>query len=563
MKDVAKNQYKPITVSNIKAVLEARIPDVYSKMLIADNAEIKRTNFVFVHLKYRKVERKLQKLKFPLYPNLVEAFAQLTAADKTPEDKQRFVSEDIFEQLKNQYLAEPISVIDTDVAAPFDFPLDIENYELKKNQPKYYFTKYTASQTCDLCHGHKYVNCPDDNCKTRHVWECDTCGGNGILECDTCGGKRKVACNACNGTTRTRCRVCNGDGKLFDKLASKKAVSKYIKHVTCFECGGKGSVPCKACKDGTENCTDCKGIGKTICPDCQAKGKITCFRCYGEGDKRGKISCPQCQTEGTTGTILYVNTIVSDCEKEGFFADDSQMFVSEKILAAHIPKERTFETVMKRLNAELVEKHTDLSAKYAAYIEKYLNVFKGTYPMLAREDLYFRVIPCTEISFKHILTGTEHELLIVDFFENPEIIFRSEPELLKIDKKTAGQSVHTFFGKVFKTKSYKTKRDKFLEIALLIYLAKADNMVNQAEKLKLAQLISGFDAFTYKEKQALFNLMSAQTLPELTKNDVRFSTKTSADQVLHKLEKLAAADNDFCESERALIDKVAKLMNPN
>ena len=165
-----------------------------------------------------------------------------------------------------------------------------------------------------------------------------------------------------------------------------------------------------------------------------------------------------------------------------------------------------------------------------------------------------------ELSYKHILTNTFHEFTIINFFNNPELIFHSEPEQLKKDLGNTVKAVGGFFGKLFKTNSFKTKEDKRNEIVLLIHLAKADGKIEDQEKIYLSEMIGSLDDFTNSEKQILFDVMNAETLPELTKLDVTFSSKERGQEVLSKLMQLANADGEIDTAEKALIEKINNMM---
>jgi len=114
--------------------------------------------------------------------------------------------------------------------------------------------------------------------------------------------------------------------------------------------------------------------------------------------------------------------------------------------------------------------------------------------------------------------------------------------------------------KLFKTKSFKTKEDRKNEITLLIYLAKADGIIEEEEKLTLSEEIGNLEDFTNSEKQKFFDLMNAEILPPLTKKETTFSSKERADEVLVKLSKLAMSDGELEEAEKEFIDKVKALI---
>ena len=109
-------------------------------------------------------------------------------------------------------------------------------------------------------------------------------------------------------------------------------------------------------------------------------------------------------------------------------------------------------------------------------------------------------------------------------------------------------------------KKYKAKEDKKNEITLLIYLAKADGKIEEEEKISLSEDIQNLDDFLNSEKKILFDLMNSPTLPELTKKEVKFSTKERAAEVMDKITNLAMADGEMADDEKTLIDKIKSMI---
>jgi uncharacterized tellurite resistance protein B-like protein len=560
MKEEAKKQLKPISINHIKETLKKVAPDVFDKMIISENQSIKRCNFIYVKLKYQKVERAFEKIKFPLYNSLKSSFSEIEGGSTKLGEKAKMPSEIIFEILRDSYSKTGQAILDVDVNAPFEFPVDAELGEISLRQSKYFFPDLTFQETCNQCYGHKYVNCNDDTCNGRHKWACTTCNGHGVLSCNTCGGKKQLDCPKCKGSSHVKCKRCGGDGKVNDGILAKTVFSIIVKEKICGDCVGKGYVQCTECKNGKVACRDCGGRGRVICPECDSQGTITCFNCHGDKEKHGKMNCPQCQTEGSTGEIVYVKTNVSSHEVDKFILEGPQLQVAENQLKSHIIPEQKMELIYKKQNNELVENYDEHTRIYARDIEKELGLYKGDMPLLTKEEIYYQIFACVELSYKHMLTNTTHEFTIVDFWNNPEIIYHSEPELLKKNIGNTRKILGDLFGKLFKTKGYKTKKDLWNEIILLIHLMKADGVIKDQEKVSLSGMIAGLNDFTSSEKQKLFNFINASTLPELTKADVTFSTKNREQEVLTKLTDLANSDGEMAESEKVLIDKIKKLI---
>jgi len=560
MKEHAKKQLAPINIRQVKETLKKIAPEAFDKMIIAENEPIRRCNFIYVKLKYQRADRIVEKIKFPLYPSLKDLFAELEGGTAKFGEKAKMPSEKILETLQKSLSKEGLPILEMDAENPFVFPFDSENDEISQNQTRYFFPNHTFKERCNQCYGHKFVNCQDFECNCRHTWECTNCNGQGILHCNHCGGKKTVDCTNCNGALRIKCRRCSGDGKVNDGFLARTVFSFLVKEKKCGDCAGKGYIPCTACKNGKVACKECRGIGKVICPECSSQGTITCFDCYGDKERLGKTNCPQCQAEGETAQIVYVKTRLTSHKADKFILEGPQPRISENQIKSHISPEIDYELVYKKVNDQVFENYNEYNRLYAKDIEKDLGIFKSEFPMLIKEEIFYQVMACIELSYKHILTNTIHDLVIIDFWNKPEVIYYSEPEQLKRDagnlKKVAGR----LFGKLFKTKSFKRKRDYHNEIILLINLAKIDGTIEENEKQKLSQMISNLSDFTNAEKQKLFDVLNAYPLPELGKADVSFSTAEKGQEVLKKLTDLASSDGEMAIVELALIEKIRGLM---
>ncbi len=561
MKEEAKKQLKPISIYLVKKTLKKIAPEVFDKMIISENQQVKRCNFIYAKLKYQKVEKVVEKIKFPLYDSLIDSFSKIEGGSSKHGEKAKMPSEDIFEELEKSYSKVGQAII-MDSKSSVELPLDVKKSEILLTQSKHFYPDLTFKEVCDQCYGHKYVNCTDPECNGRHIWTCTNCKGKGILVCETCEGHKNVDCPSCNGTTRVTCKKCGGDGKVNDGYLAKTIFSKSLKEKKCGECAGKGHVECNDCKSGKVVCNDCHGIGKVICPECFSEGIITCFYCYGDKERLGKVNCPQCQTVGVTAQIVYDKFDVSFHELGKFILDGESLSISERQVKSHLIHNQDMEIIYENVNGKVKENYNEFTKQYSSNIEKDLGLYKGGFPMITKEELYYQIVACVELSYKHILTNTVHEFTIIDFWNNPEIIYHSEPEQLKNDTNNATKELGGFFGKLFKTKSYKTKNDLRNELVLQIYLIKADGIITDKEKLSLSEIIIGLNKFTNTEKQRLFDLMNAAALPELSKADVTFSSPAREQEVLNKLRKLASADGEMIDGkEKSLIENVEKMMS--
>ncbi len=560
MLENAQKQFEPISIAQIKETLKKIAADRFDKMIITDGQSVSRGNYVYVKLNYQTVSRQGEMIKFPLFGSIKDNFAEIEGGIAKFGEKTRLESERILDVLQSKYSITPQPQMSVDARAPFEYPIDTDGGEISTRQAKYFFPDLTYQQTCDECNGHKYVTCDDFTCNGRHKWTCTKCNGDGRLTCSNCAGRKKVDCSTCNGSNRVKCRRCGGDGKVNDGFIAKTVDSKYAQEKRCGDCAGKGYVQCRSCTNGQVSCDTCSGNGKVSCRECSANGTITCSKCYGDKERRGKINCPVCQTEGITAQMVFVPTSVASKQYEKVLLEGDNLDVNENDIKKHVRSSARVELVYKNVNDAISKNYDQFSEGYAANLERELDLQKSGFPLLTKEEIYYQVVPCVKLSYKHMLTNTVHEFTIVNFWDNPEVVYHSEPEQLKQDLSNATKAVGGFFGKLFKTKGFKTKEDKRNEIVLLIHLVKIDGKIEEQEKVYLSDMIGSLDDFTNGEKQKLFDLMNASSLPEITKSDVTFSSGERGQEVIAKLTELANADGEMEAAERALIDRIKGMM---
>jgi len=575
MKQEAQKQLEPITIAQIKEALKIAAPDKFDKMIITDGQTVKRGDYVFTKLKYEKIDREVENIRFPLYGAIKDNFVELEGGEGKFSAKSPITSEKLFEVLKSTYQISSASFSNNQINEPFDYPLDEANGEVAKQQKKYFFPDLTYQEICEECKGEKYIQCTESECDGRHNWTCTDCHGDGKVTCDDCGGDGKITCKKCKGGGYTKCGGgaggfvgrnvlssdsglkfggCGGTGKVKD-------TDHRSGYRTCKSCHGKGEVPCKDCgTKGEIKCDNCSGRGEVKCRECSGKGDITCDVCYGDKERYGKIDCPECKTVGTMGQVVFVESSVSQNENKKVIQNGDKLTITEDAILRHVASNQAGQIVFRKVNEKIEETYDEYSKQYATILEDELGLSKNDFPLVTKEEIYYQVIPCVELSYKHMLTNTNHEFTIVNIWDNPEVIFHSEPEQLKQDVGNITKSVGGMFGKLFKTKGFKTKEDKKNEITLLIHLAKADGKIEDEEKISLSETIGHLDDFTNSEKQQLFDLMSTPMLPELTKKEATFSSKERANEVLKKLTDLAMADGELEDSEKAFIDKVKNLI---
>lgn len=580
MKQEAQKQKQQISLDKIKEKIKQLAPDKFDKMLISSDTKVTRGDFWYIEMKCQIVDRNIKKVVFPLSTEFKKSFLDLEGGKPKFGERCLLPSESIIDSLqRNKAHFLQLLPKDINISSPFEFPMDLENGEVAVKQKKYFFPDLTYQSECSECHGKKYITCQDSDCEGRHTWKCGECGGDGKNECQACDGDGKVTCKTCKGEKNVPCGTgagnvlkrnllgnfagggCGGTGRVKDAEA-------HGGQRKCATCQGKGTLPCETCeKKGTLMCEECQGKGTLKCGECSGKGTLTCEHCYGDKDRYGLIDCPDCSAIGIVSQIVYVEGIVSEKKLHRTILQGDNIalgtsFQIEAYLDKHVKGEKNFNLLYKKANDLIVENEDEeFVLKNVKDLEKQINFSKQDFPLLSKEEVYYQILPCVKASYKHIFTGTLHEFIIVDFWNNPEVVFLSEPEVLKQDLKNVTKSVTGFFSKLFKTKGHKTKEDKKNEITLLIYLAKADGEIEEGEKAYLSEVISGLDDFTNTEKQKLFDLVTAKVLPELTKSDTTFSSKERANEVLEKLAQLAAADGELEDVERNFIEKVRRLIN--
>jgi len=534
----AKKQLQSVSIEQIKEILKRNAKSEFDKMIINTETEIKRTDYYYSVLNYKKSERKLYVITFPLFDSIKNDFSLFEGGigkfgEKSIMDYEGYINE--FSKIEGAKLHEiPLS----DVGNAFEAPFDVENDEINNVQKKYFLPKFTYQETCKKCHGNKYVTCTNPECKGKHVWRCKECIGTGQITCSKCNGHGYTKCWSCSGTgNKTKTEYRNGQS--------------YQKTEKCSSCRGKGEIPC----------SKCGATGKVRCKTCGGDGEITCKYCYSDRERYGMIDCPVCLATGSNGQFVFVETLIEDLNISKLLKTGDEIELDKEAVLAHVKEDLNFVTVYKHINGKVTDGCDEISKKLIRTYEEELELFKTNFPMILKEEIIYQVIPVVEISYKHMLTNEIHELSIVNIWDNPEIIFHSEAEKLKVSVKSLSKTVGGVFSKVFKTKGHLKKEDRKTEIKLMIYLAKSDGKIEEQEKEYLSEQISHLKEFRNSEKKELFNLMNSEELPDLTKSDVKFSDPEKGKEIIEKLTQLAHADGELEEAEKLLIEKVKTLMN--
>ena len=272
MKEEAQKQIERITIAQIKDTLKKIAPDKFDKMIITDGESVKRGNYVFAKLKYQKVERQVEQIKFPLYGAIKDNFAELEGGEGKFGAKAPINANKLFETLKSNYSISSEGFQTGKINDAFKYPLDEASGEISGQQKKYFFPDLTYQETCEECRGEKYIKCTDGDCDGRHNWTCTDCHGDGKVTCNDCGGDGKKTCKECKGHGYTKCGGGAGG------FIGRNVLSGQDLHLG--GCGGTGQI-----KDGDRyrTCKTCHGKGEIACKDCGTRGEVKCDDCSGRG----------------------------------------------------------------------------------------------------------------------------------------------------------------------------------------------------------------------------------------------------------------------------------------
>ena len=384
-----------------------------------------------------------------------------------------------------------------------------------------------------------------------------------VDDCKVCAGKGEVKCPTCKGSGRIK---CVGQVK-----ANKNAGPVSNIHYSCKSGILTDGTDCEICggpekRNGRGGWNPCErqygskyGIGKLAD---RVSGKPYC-------DAKGLIPCQPCKATGEIGTLVYMKTIVGEVKGEFFKYTNQkidQIVKKPDLLFPYLNKgEVRPTTVYSDVNGSLSDDYDNFSSGFIPEIENKAGLQKGdNYPRLIQEEVYYDVIPLATLEYNHILTATNHNVSAVAKGNDFDILFHSDPTAVKrFSLKNLFKSYFSKWPEAFMTKSYKAKRDKFNEIRMLIYVAKADGNIADEEKLVLANTITGLTEYTATEKSKLFGLMSSKSLPELIDNDFVISTKERADVVFKRLDEMALEDSRLEKPEVVMVREFKEKINSN
>ncbi|MEN9312203.1 MAG: hypothetical protein RIT42_309 [Bacteroidota bacterium] len=570
-----EKQKAEIKFENLSGTLRQKYSIDFDKMILESGGNLKRSDIVFSRLKFQKVDRKVYELESPLYTNIAEDVESLRKLSNSNDEKVLIPSSiGLIEKVINNHKKVPRELTVNQYSKDLlKFPLDLKGDQVSDKQ-QFYFSRSTYQIVdCDCCYGHGLIECDDPICGGRHNWVCETCDGDKTVSCSVCGSDGKVTCSDCRGNGRIKCGSmlgsglvsglgggsmagCNGKGRI-TTTAGKYANGqpKYVEK-QCSKCRGAGDVGCTTCRQkGEVTCSNCAGRGNVRCDDCSGKGDKTCTKCYGDKARYGKIDCPKCDTTGKLVRFVYIQTTVSNGTNDLFVAQGDDISIDQSVLLEHVRTLPPGQLIYQYANKEILNLSHEYYDFFVESHEGDLGLSRKEFPMVTSEQLEIKCIPCIEFEYTHILSGLTFSAQLIDFWDAPQLVLLGDPEKLKISVGSSSQTLGNFFARLFGTKKYKSKEDRKKEIQLMIYLAKIDGQIIEEEKRYLSELVGGVSEFTNADKKAMFNLLNTADLPELKDKELKFSSKTVAEEVLARLMELAASDGNIDPAEKQKIDE--------
>lgn len=578
----------------IKLKIKDSNPTLYDQLLISSE---ERKYYFYTEYTAESLSRVVKEYKFPLLPSVNSDFRSTFLTKKS--SIQKIENVEIFESIERLGVySNLVPSLNNEKLVYYDeIPLELNKGKVISNQPYYYIPELTKSETCHQCNGEKYTTCEDKECQGQHVYTCSDCRGQGEISCGKCDGRHEYRCPSCQGKGElkcTRCRGignvqcdnCNGKGYRNINGRDEKCLRCRGGQKTCNECKGTGSRKCSSLSGhgligavikkgvgheycggkGVITCKVCKPNGKIDCERCHTSGDITCEICYGDqiDNRCGKIDCKTCKTTGEIGTLSFIESKIDyhrdktiNCTNAHIRTDKFSINNIKKFIQASEPLE-----VYRNINNDEEIKYDQYSKDLSQVIEKKLGISKTSYPKLLVENLFYECVPCTTVTYSHILSGTEHKVSLIGIdTDEPEVIFHSDPTKIDSKKGLEKNVFKDLTGRAFTTKTYKQKIEKRNEIILMVHIAKANGLIEDSEKQVLAKYITSLDNFTNKEKQELFDLMSTSELPELKEDRAIFYSEESILKAIDKMTELATnADGTFEEAEKVKIQELKEFI---
>jgi hypothetical protein len=134
MKISADKQFQKITTEQIKTILKNQVPDKFDKMIISENQEFKRADYSFSKMKFQKVEREIQFVKFPLYDAVTDNFKEIEGGEKLFGQKAILKNDNILKILNQKFKINGSKLDKIHIENPLKFPFDEINNEINPIQ---------------------------------------------------------------------------------------------------------------------------------------------------------------------------------------------------------------------------------------------------------------------------------------------------------------------------------------------------------------------------------------------------------------------------------------------
>lgn len=350
--------------------------------------------------------------------------------------------------------------------------------------------------------------------------------------CTSCHGNKK--CRECQGKGRLKCDACHGQGFRVHREFKKNSLSRKNVRDVCYSCKGEKWKRCRACDSSGQ------------CLRCHATGKITCERCEGLGKYQ---SYDYFETEYKNHHLV-----------ERFYDAEIEPKYLEKISAENLCDEKIYEYDSSKLAYTNTEKLASLKAAMgeAYFNELYSKLEKCTNDgsgRIGRISSSVRRLPITTVEGEY---DTQNATFMI-YGKNNVVWCKEAP-------KASVKSQHAKVG-LF-TKLFGANKRRLAYISTVIYFAKVDGHLDEAEEGLIAALIEKLPP-KQKEIAAAFltDGISDEQIAKIAKpfkNDLGLITIAwhgiIADNEIADLEKIAF-EKFVTNFPRATPDVIEKLKN--
>ncbi len=526
-----------VSSDDILNLIKAKNPTEYNHFRILRDTETREV-YYYVNQGVTAIKREKVNYKLFLFPETKAKFFKITKEANWGVNNLKK-----YDGLVNFSSREADSTI-VETTEHKDLPIKREKKFIFNPQPTYFFPDQTRVDTCTSCHGHKYLLC--NTCNGRHKIPCETCRQQGYVNCNNCQSRGNLTCKQCSGSGYV---MKNGN-----RVTCTKGILGYLDNSGC---NGTGRI----------TCLQCDGHGRTKCKNCHGETYTECTKCHGDPSNRetyGRIDCEGCRAAGEVGYFNTIRPTIIERNDRVVVSDthvvNENNTIASKILTLYSNKEEAQEVYFKA-NEQRGVGHSETTKMLSDTLNAYHNIYYEKYPMLISERMYYEVVPVVHLKFKQILTNKTHELSIIDYDEpHATVIFHSN---FKEDLTCKGEW-SDIIDRAFYTRRYKDKIDKRNEIVLMIYMAKADWVIEEQEKEIIEDRISGIENFTKPEQDHIFRLMDMEKLPALDPKHTIFSSNQVENNVKSQLIKLIAeADGEYESSEKMVFNHLTYLIDQN